>query len=249
VNQYLAVPMPLEAKARGLYLLSNPPKTGYILDRMVEHENWWSEFQKGRREAAAGLVTDPANVIFEVWHEADIVGLVLLTHIVPQVDARLHFIFFDGKLNNLLGKTRLLRAVMAWAFDRIPLYRMSAETPEYEHALIDYARRKLGFRFEAENRSIWIRTTVPGRRKKTSVERQPTLYQAACGSRKYRVVRYKGEWHDLILLSVTREEFGAFLTQGAHDGVATGGRNGDRGGDVPARDRDGSGQSTASLPE
>ena len=42
------------------------------------------------------------------------------------------------------------------------------------------------------------------------------------GSRKYRIVRYRGEWHDLILLSVTRDEFVDFLTTGphpeAHDG-------------------------------
>ena len=112
MSEYLAVPFSWSP--------DQMPKVSYILDRLVEHESWWSDFQVGRREVAAALLTHPEHVVWEIWHEANIVGLVVFTDITPQVTASFHPIFFDGKLRNALGKRRLLRNLMGWAFASLP---------------------------------------------------------------------------------------------------------------------------------
>ena len=218
MNEYVALPFTFEPM----------PKVSYLLDRLVEHDGYWSDYQAGRREIAASLLTDPNNVLFEIWKrgeptaEVQPVGLVVFTDIIPYVDCQFHPIFFDGKLANALGKRNILLSLLAWAFQRLRVERISVEIPEFAGQLIAYARKKLGFRFEAEGRIItkWTRSS---RRRAKRVQQTPDAAQAAVGSRKHRIVRYHGEWHDLILLGVTRDEFAAFLASGlateeTHDG-------------------------------
>lgn len=217
--EYFAVPL----------TLTPIPKVSYILTRTSEHDGWFSDFQKGRREIVAALLTDPANVIFEVWRTSDAeagsqpVGLVVFTDITPYVNAEFHPIFFDGKLANALGKRNLLLSLLLWAFQNLAVERISIEIPEFAGPLIHYARKKLGFRFEAEGRMI-TRWTKVSRRRSERVQETPTAAQAALGSRKHRIVRYRGEWHDLILLSVTRGEFADFLAATYSHGGASDGR-------------------------
>ena len=216
-NEYVALPL----------TLTPMPKVTYLLDRLVEHDGYWSDYQAGRREIAAGMLTNTSNIILEIWKREDVggvqpVGLVIFTHIVPYTDCQFHPIFFDGQLSNALGKRNILLSLLSWAFRSLQVERISAEIPEFAGPLIHYARRKLGFRFEAEGRMI-ERWTKGSRRRAEKVQQTPTAAQAALGSRKHRIVRYRGEWHDLILLSVTRDEFAAFVTSGTtaeepHDG-------------------------------
>jgi RimJ/RimL family protein N-acetyltransferase len=207
MNEYLALPL----------TLTPMPKVSYILDRLSEHDSWWTDFDAGRRERAAAILTNPNNVLFEVWKkgesspDAQPVGLVMFSSIMPNVDCQFHPISFDGKLSNALGKRNLLLSLMAWAFLNLGVERISAEVPEFAVALIRYARVKLGFRFEAEGRTI-TRWTRASRRRAEMVTQVPDAASAALGSRKYRIVRYHGEWKDMILLSVTRDEFAAFIS-------------------------------------
>ena len=130
-----------------------------------------------------------------------------ITDIIPGVDAKSHFLFFDGKLRN---KTALLKNMMAWAFQQFQLHRLSAEVPDYAFALAKYAREHLGFRYEGEGRILKQRderTHIAGRPR--WVDQTLTGWQAGFGSRRYQVVRWQGEWHDLLLLSITAEEFAA----------------------------------------
>lgn len=205
MSDYIALP----------FNVNNPAKVTYILDRMVEHDSWWSDFQKGRRETAAAILANGLAGeyrIFEIWQDRDIVGLVSFTDIVPQVDAKFHPLFFDGEMSNALGKRGLALGLIDWAFRTIPLERLSAEIPEFRPALISYARKKLGFRYEGEDRTILFDPCAPRHHGKEGRRVTPRAGQAVLGSRKFRIVRYKGEWHDLILLSVTRDEFNWYLT-------------------------------------
>ena len=210
MSEYIALP----------FSIVPMPKVSYILDRLVEHDGWWSDYQAGRREIAAGMLADASNIILEIWRRDDVapgtqpVGLVIFTNIVPYVDCQFHPVFFDGKLANALGKRNILLSLLAWAFQQLRIERISAEIPEFAGPLIHYARKKLGFRFEAEGRII-ERWTKVSRRRSERVQQTPTAAQAALGSRKHRIVRYRGAWHDLILLSVTRDEFAAFVASGA----------------------------------
>jgi RimJ/RimL family protein N-acetyltransferase len=218
MNEYIALPL----------TLTPMPKVSFILDRLVAHDSYWSDYQAGRREIAASLLTDTNNIVLEIWRkndptpEAQPVGLVMFTHITPYTDCQFHPIFFDGQLSNALGKRNILLSLLSWAFRALQVERVSAEIPEFAGPLIHYARKKLGFRFEAEGRSI-ERWTKGSRHRAEKVQQTPTAAQAALGSRKHRIVRYRGQWSDLILLSVTRDEFAAFVTSGptaeeSHDG-------------------------------
>lgn len=197
---YFVKPLTLEPQAKALY----------ILDRMVEHEAMWNDFQVGRREIALAVLGNPWNVIWEVWQVGQESqqpnGIIMYTDIVPCVDAKGHFLFFDGKLR---GKEGVLRESMRWAFQNLKLHRISAEVPADAVTLADFARKVLGFRFEAEGRIIHERTKRGPSRRVSPVPRtsQPSVREASWGSRKYEAVRRRGQWIDLLLLSITEDEF------------------------------------------
>jgi RimJ/RimL family protein N-acetyltransferase len=216
-----------ELVSAGLYqavpldVLSSPAKLGYILDRLVEHETEWSDHQKGRRDIANAALAEHYSgnptFIFEVWRLDDMSLCVLIafTRINPGVGAELHPVFFDGKLRNGAGKRDLLLRAMDWAFRTYGLHRLSMETPETSVALADFARRKLGFRFEAERRTIQQRRAVPHGhitvRRWTAVT--PSAVEAEWGSRKYQAFFKHGSWKDVLLLSVTNDEFASFVRE------------------------------------
>jgi len=216
VSRFLAVPFTPEPGA----------KLSYILDRLVEHDTIWSDYQKGRRDLAGAMLGNPSNLIFEVWElgkdwasGAQPAGIIMLTDLVPNVDAHCHFLFFDGKLDN---KVPLLFNMMEWAFANLRIHRLSAEIPAFAINLIYFAHNVLGFRYEAEGRKLKVqdkRTHVQGRYPVR--ERTLTEEQAMWGSRRYQVVRSHGKWHDLILLSLTEDEFLALKRPETTDGSGT----------------------------
>ena len=198
-------------------------KVTYLLDRLVEHESEWTDFQVARRDLAASALVNPENVFFEVWQEGNLVGLVVFTRITPHADALFHAVFFDGKLRNVLGKRELLVRCMAMGFQLFDLQVLRMEAPDDAFALIDFARKKLGFRFEGEGRILKQRRAEPYGHLKVRrwIEHTPSSWEAFWGSRKYRAVLRKGQWRDLILLSLTREEFGSYLREAFSWGSST----------------------------
>jgi len=206
--------------------LADRAKLTYILDRLVEYEGEWSDLHAdpaSRRFAASGYLADALvpggqTSVLEVWHfdpTPSLVGLLGFTKIIRTVDAQFHPIFFDGKLRNALGKRELLLRAVDWAFQTWDLHRLSVEVPGYSAAFIKFLRRKMGFRFEAEDRTIVQERVVPHGHLKTRerVAMSPTWREAEAGSRRFQAFRKHGHWHDLILLSVTREEFATFLRE------------------------------------
>lgn len=202
--------------------LSDPAKYQYIIDRLVEHESEWTDFQSDmqtRKHAAASYFAKHIlgeNVILEVWQKNqafELVGLLGFTHIVMRTDAQFHPVFFDGKIRNVLGKREILLRAMDWAFQKFDLHRLSVNLPENRYGLVKYVRSKLGFRFEGENRNIKVERVVPHGHLKSRkiVALTPDWRDAEIGSRKYQAVRQGGRWLDLLLLSVTREEFAQFV--------------------------------------
>lgn len=210
---YVAVPLDL----------SDPTKLTYILDRIVEHESYWNDFQSDpgmRRVLASSMLADALSGknahVHEVWRlegDRELVGLIGYSNIMPRVNAQFHPLFFDGKLRNAMGKRELLLRSLLWAFQRWDLHRVSAEVPETAFALLDFIREKLGFRFEAEGRNIMQRRVLPHGHLKNRqlVPVSPSAREAEWGSRRFQALYQKGRWIDAILLSVTRAEFSAFL--------------------------------------
>ena len=165
-------------------------KLRHILDKCCEHRPWfpdhlWTDPSVRRAAANAYLAESCANGrVWEVWRGAEVVGILTLRDIAPQLDASCHFIFFDRELRN---KRALCRSVMRRAFEEYQLHALRVEVPEYAANLIGFLRKALGFRFESER---WL-----------------NLADAKKASRKYQATLYDGRWNDTYLLSVTREEF------------------------------------------
>jgi len=87
--------------------------------------------------------------------------------------------------------------------------------PETSFALVDFARKKLGFRFEAEHRTIHQRRAVEHGHIKSRrwLTVTPTPREAEWGSRRYQALYKHGEWRDVLLLSLTRDEFANFVRE------------------------------------
>ena len=94
----------------------------------------------------------PDTRVFEVWkfddEEAEIVGVIYFTDVVPGEDALGHYIFFD---HDLASKTDVMKEVISWAFEDHPeegwkgLRRISVEIPMFAFILAKHASKKLGF--------------------------------------------------------------------------------------------------------
>ena len=193
------------------YSHDDPFKIAYILDQVCKHRPWFSDFlwedPKVRRTAASGYLADAlaTGKLWEVYAmeedtEPELVGIMLVNAVDYKIGATCHFIFFDGELQS---KRDLCLNMMEWAFEHLPVETLRLEIPTYAHKLSSWARRKLGFRYEAEGRPI----------KWPSGKRPLTRRQAELGSRKYRATIYKGNWTDALLLSITKEEFSSVRTK------------------------------------
>ncbi len=191
-------------------------KARYILERLVEHEAAWNDYQIARRDIAIAYLSDPLAVLWEVWavgqeQASQPAGMIGFTHVQLGINAKMHPFFFDGMLRD---KKAVVRETMRWAFDSLFLHRISIEIPSDAFALVDLARKHLGFRFEGEGRILRERIKrKPGARAPDSLPATftPNAKQASWGSRHFEAVRRHGQWLDLLLLSVTADEFQAFL--------------------------------------
>lgn len=177
-----------------------PEKLSTILDACVKHDPWFHDFldtPEKKREAVSAYLADAFSYgkLWEVWRDNELVGIMMLNEVVPFLDARCHFLFFDGKLAD---KAQLCLNYMEWGFNHLPVEVLRVEMPTYARALLKFARR-LGFRFEGEHSPYsWPKDAAP-----------LSADVAKLGSRKHRATLYHGEWHDVLLLSVTRDEFEA----------------------------------------
>ena len=88
---------------------------------------------------------------------------------------------------------------MQWLYDKYELRVLRVSIPTYAAKLLGFLRKALGFRFEAEGRAFsWPANAEP-----------LTADEAKLGSRKHAAILHGGQWHDLLLLSITHEEFNA----------------------------------------
>ena len=183
-----------------------PEKLTRIVEACVAHRPWFHDFlwNSGpdivRQTVIAHLADAFQNgKLWEVWRGSELVGILLINELVPFIDARCHFLFFDAKLAD---KASLCLNLMGWAYDRLPVETLRVQVPTYARALIKFVR-KLGFRYESEHRSF----SWPQDGKLLSAD------EARLGSRLHHATLYEGQWHDVLLLSQTREEFLAFKEQ------------------------------------
>lgn len=119
-------------------------KNDVILAKCVAHPERFlvSPLSGEPRVVLARQLTDPNNAAWEVWRGGAFVGILLLDRIVPLIDARWQFVFFDDEL---ASKAPLLNEFAERCFSEFGLHRLTVEAPDYMNVLIGFARRKLDF--------------------------------------------------------------------------------------------------------
>jgi hypothetical protein len=176
-----------------------PEKLMAIVDKCQIHRPWfsddaWMEGEVFRREQVIRRLADLDSKSWEVYDNDQLVGLLHADQIVKGQDARCHFLFFDSHLKD---KTAICWETMKWMFEHFDLHALRVEVPTYANKLTGFARKGLGFRWETEGRKFsWPASATP-----------LTANVAMLGSRRHHAIKYQGEWHDVLLLSVTRDEF------------------------------------------
>lgn len=176
-----------------------------------------------RRVLIASILSDPLNRVWLVWSAGRLTGALLLTHIVPQVDAQCHFVFFD---RTLFGRKALLWNLMGKVFQEYDLQRLTVEVPEYLTPLYKFVRKKLLFRLEGEREA----ETHPLVTKQLHpyVPNAPA-WVARLGSRRERACLNPetNTWCDMIRLRLLRSEYeqeahGSRSTESARPAGSTG---------------------------
>lgn len=190
-------------------------KEATIVQQIGAHPWWFTGPQSPEQHlvAAAVLLHDPFNRQWEVWRGGQLVGIMMLSRIHWGADALVHFVFFD---QDLAGKRQLLLQFLEYCLTDLGFTRLSFEVPEYATAILNFARRKLGFRFEGEDRVQQCLTDSGQAIRVKSMfrrnHREPVaVILAANASRRERSHWHKGSWHDVLCLRTTREEFLPFV--------------------------------------
>lgn len=183
-----------------------PEKYLQIVEACVAHRPWfhdflWNSGPEYVRTTVNAHLADAFNNgrIWEIWRGGDLTGIALVNELVPFIDCRAHFVFFDSKLAD---KYQLCVNLMEWCYEHLPVETIRIEVPTYARALLKFIR-KLGYRFESEQRPFsWPQNAAP-----------LSADVARLGSRKHHGTLYEGQWHDVLLLSQTKDEFLALKEQ------------------------------------
>jgi hypothetical protein len=145
------------------------------------------------RQIFGTVLMDPQNIVYEVWKDEQSVGVILLTRVVPRVDALLYWVFTD---RDLVGKRKLLRNFISFCFGDLGFHRLSMELPEGSRSE-RFSRRVLSFLLEGESRPR--NPEVPKCLTDDWVARQGSRRQDAA---------WDGErWVDIVLLRLLASEW------------------------------------------
>ena len=166
-----------------------------------------------RRVLIASILSDPLNRAWLVWNSGTLIGALLLSHIVPKVDAQCHFVFFD---RTLFGRKALLWNLMGKVFQEYDLQRLTVEVPEYLTPLYKFVRKKLNFRLEGEHAAE--QHPLVTEKLSPYVPNGPT-WAARLGSRRERACLNPetNTWTDMLRLRLLRTEFEAIAAGEAHE--------------------------------
>jgi hypothetical protein len=174
---------------------SNPYEVTAVLDEFVAHPEFlaYPATPEQARQIGASLLTDPNNLIWTCYNGKDLTGLVILTRIVPRVDALVHFMFVDKEL---ASKRKLLRNLIGFWFKDLGFNRLSMEVPEGVR-LERFARKVLYFKLEGEIRPR--NPELPASLSDNWVARQ--------GSRRESSYFDGAVWKDIVLLRLLASEW------------------------------------------
>jgi len=96
-----------------------------------------------RMTTVAAALSAPNTRAYEVWDETpEVVGVIYFSDILPGIDAKGHYVFFDGGLSS---KTEVIEEAIQDVAAEMALERITIEIPAPFVVLARHASRKLGF--------------------------------------------------------------------------------------------------------
>ena len=124
-----------------------PAKNDELFEAVLAHPDRFlmSPRSGDPRVLVARLLTSPENIAWEVWRGGTFSGIIIIDRVVPQVEARLQFVFFDDEL---ASKAPLLNEFVARCFADFSLHRLTFEAPTRMTTLAGFVKRELGFSAE-----------------------------------------------------------------------------------------------------
>lgn len=186
---------------------ANPIEVVALLDGFVAFPEFlaYPHSPEQARVLGAALLTDPKHLVFEARAGTDITGILMLTRVVPRVDALFHFMFID---RDLASKRKLLKNFLGYCFTDLGFHRLSMEVPDVKidleaggrdrgTRLERFARRTLGFRLEGE-----IRDRNPELPKCVTND-----FIARQGSRSEQTYFDGQKWSDIVRLRLLASEW------------------------------------------
>jgi RimJ/RimL family protein N-acetyltransferase len=182
---------------------TSPLDSSALLDAFTAHPEFlaYPYPPEAARVIGASLLTDPNNVIWVTYSGGTLTGCVILTRVVANVDALLHFLFLDKDLSS---KRTLLKNLIRHCFEDLGFHRLSMEVPEGIR-LERFARKTLGFRLEGE-----IRDRNPELPKCLD-----NVWVAKQGSRREQSYFDGRRWSDVLLLRLLVGEVGGDEREGS----------------------------------
>lgn len=169
---------------------ANPALNTELLEKL--HETCPRESLEDSYLFYSSILGDSRNVIWTTHDGPTLTGGIMLTKVVPNVEANLLFLFFD---RNLVGKRTLLRNIIGLCFTEFGLNRVGMEVPE--GVKLERFARRLGFGYEGEGRPR--NPELPASLADSWVAKQ--------GSRIEQAHWTGSEWKDLIRLRVLASEW------------------------------------------
>lgn len=116
------------------------------------HRTLFSDFTRGNFENFLRAIMSANTMWFEVRERGVIVGLIWLTDMELITDATIHMAFFDRRP---LEKVLLCKLLLYWAFDNLPIERLTVTPPRiYKHTI--RLCERIGFKLEGCKRNALL---------------------------------------------------------------------------------------------
>jgi RimJ/RimL family protein N-acetyltransferase len=144
------------------------PKAHKILNECIKFETMFSDYQPAcekvcgycakcwaRKATIAGHLVALNTLAYEVWNDAELVGIMYVRDIVPGHDALAEFTFWD---RDLRGKAQIINNTLDRAVfgGDLKLHRVTTEVPVHMKALCNFIQKKLGFVREGVKREALL---------------------------------------------------------------------------------------------
>lgn len=149
--------------ARSIYLMTlSSQNLRTLWEKSRRYQNLFGFEIEGSFERFASLmISGDENHVSPTglfWVVDDFVGLFYMTRIIPNVDALVHYIFFD-RIHK--GREHLIESMMSYAFKTFGFQRITVELPDYASGHAFTMIEDLGFNLEgckqhaSENKAGW----------------------------------------------------------------------------------------------